>query len=568
MTAARRDERGRDGRGDAPPDMFGNAVDAAGNVEDVGHVSLRGALGATIRVATQGRAVAEKGVGLAVEAVRIGVGRSAVAPAPNDWRFKHPAWSENPVYRRVAQLYLAGAGAATDLVEEFRTKDWRTAEQARFAVGIATSAVAPTNFLPGNPAALERAFETGGATLVRGARNLVHDVRHNRGMPSQVDTTPFTVGGNLAATPGAVVFRNELCEVIAYTPTTAAVRERPVLTVPPPIGKYYFLDLAPGKSMFEYAVSRGIQVFTISWRNPRPEQGEWNFDTYGGAMLEALDVARDVSGSPDVNLLGFCAGGIMLSTVLSHLAAQGDERVHSASFGVMLLDFDIPAMVGAFSPKLLLRTARAGSARKGVLPAKDLAAVFAWMRPNDLVWNYWVNNYLLGQKPPANDIMAWNVDGTNLPAALHAQFLDIFGTNALSEPERLAVLGTPVDLRRITYDTYVMGALNDHLTPWRGCYRATQLIGGRSTFVLSNAGHIAGLVNPPSNPKAKFFAGPEPGPDPDAWLAEATERRGSWWEHWADWMIERSGEERPAPRKAGSRRHPALGPAPGAYVCG
>jgi polyhydroxyalkanoate synthase len=279
-----------------------------------------------------------------------------------------------------------------------------------------------------------------------------------------------------------------------------------------------------------------------------------------------VDAVCAITGSKKVNLLGLCAGGIISTLMLNHMAATGDERVNAAAFGVMLLDFEVEAPLGAFQSKSMLALARKRSASKGILSASSLASVFAWMRPNDLVWNYWVNNYLTGNDPPSFDILAWSVDGTNLPACLHAQFLDIFQNNPLPKPGALSVLGHPVDLRTIKLDTLVTGALTDHLTPWKACYRTTQLMGGDSTFVLSNAGHIAALVNPPGNPKASYYTGPKPGPDPEQWLERADKHTGTWWEVWADWVTKRSGAKRAAPATLGAKRLPVLAKAPGDYV--
>ena len=356
--------------------------------------------------------------------------------------------------------------------------------------------------------------------------------------------------------------------MIQFAPSTARVRARPVLMVPPQINKYYFMDLAPGRSFVEHAVAQGLQYFTISWRNPGAAQRRWGIDEYAGAVIDAIDVAREVTRSDAVNLLSLCAGGITSATVLGHLAEHGDERVRSASFGVTLLDFDVPAAIGMFDAHAVLGLTRLRNRLAGVLDGRGLAAVFNLLRPNDLVWNYWVNNYLLGNDPPSFDILAWNADSTNLPAALHGDFLDIFSKNLLVSPGAMRVLGTPIDLGAIETETYVTGATTDHLTPWRGCYRTTQLLGGPSTFILSNAGHIASLVNPPGNPKAHYFAGPEPGGDPDRWQAAAEQQQGTWWTHWAGWVLERSGNERKAPDRLGSRKHPAIEPAPGSYVRG
>ena len=504
---------------------------------------------------------------LGVETGKVLAGRSDIAPDRRDWRFKDETWQRHPGYRRLMQTYLAWCEAVTDAVAD-ADLDWRDRYRAEFLAELVTAAAAPTNTLAGNPAALKRALETAGMSLVRGTRNMLHDARWNRGLPTTVDASGFEVGRNLAATPGAVVYRDEVCEVLQYTPSTPTIRSRPVLLVPPQIGRYYFLDLAPGRSFVEHAVANGIPFFLISWRNPQAEQADWDMDTYAAAVDRAIDVVRDVARSDDVNLLAMCAGGILSATVLSHLAAQGDTRVRSASFGVTLLDFGVPAPVGMFRMGPLMAVGRERSSRAGVLDAKSLSAVFTLLRPNDLVFNYFVNNYLMGNKPPAFDILAWNADGTNLPAQLHRQFLELYQHNRLVEPGSFELLGTPVDLGRVDVETYVTGATTDHITPWKGCYRTTQLMSGPSTFILSNAGHIASLVNPPGNPKAHFFAGPEPGDDPEAWLAGADRTDGTWWTHWAKWITERSGDERKAPARLGSRRHKPLDPAPGLYVHG
>jgi polyhydroxyalkanoate synthase len=550
----------------ADPDLTGRAAEAADGGEPIGAIKLHSLAGSALRALARPDTV-RRGAQLTREAGRIVRGSSEIAPEKGDWRFRDPAWREHPGYRRLMQLYLAWCEQATGLVEEADLK-WRDAERARFLATVVTSALAPTNVLPGNPEALKRAFETGGASLARGVGNLVDDLLHNGGMPSTVNSAAFMVGKDLAATPGAVVHRDEVCEVIQYAASTPHVRARPVVMVAPQINKYYFMDLAPGRSFVEHAVAHGIPFFAISWRNPTTEQRDWDLDTYAAAVLRSIDVARHITKSDDVNLLSLCAGGILTTTVLNHLAAQGDARVRSASFGVTLLDFDVPAPVGMFDSPPLLSVARWRSRQAGVLDGRSLGSIFTWLRPNDLVWNYWVNNYLLGNDPPTFDILAWNADSANLPAALHRQFLQIFGDNALASPGVMNVLGTPVDLGSIEVDTYVTGATTDHLTPWRGCYRTTQLLKGNSTFVLSNAGHIASLINPPGNPKSHYFAGPEPGGDPEGWYAAAHKEQGTWWEHWATWVLERSGEERKAPARVGNRRHRPLEDAPGSYVRG
>lgn len=543
-------------------------LDKVEAAEPIGIPSAAGLLRALAAALMQPGPVSRETLRLLGELARIARGTDAFTPPAKDKRFADPAWADNPAYRRLGQGYLAASAALSRLVDQLADggADWHDVERARFAVNALTGALAPTNSLLGNPAALKRAFDTGGRSVVRGARNLLWDLRHNGGLPSQTDRRAYTVGVDLALTPGAVVHRDEVGEVLQYTPKTPTVWRRPLLIVPPPIGRFYFLDLRPGRSFIEYALDQGQQVFLVSWRNPSKKQADWGMDTYAGRVLDALQVVKSISGSEDVNVLGFCAGGILQTTVLNHLAALGDTSVHSASYGVTLLDFDEPAPIGAFSSPRLLAMAGQASRRKGVITARSLGSVFSWMRPEDLVFNYLVNNWLLGHHPPVFDILAWNADGTNLPARLHEQFLEIFRDNALCHPGKLTVLGTPIDLAQIKVPLFVTGGVTDHLTPWTGCYRTTTALSGPSTFVLSNAGHIASLVNPPGNPKASYYEGGPAGADPQDWLAGATQRTGSWWEAWAGWMCEQSGEQRPAPSELGAAGFPVLQAAPGRYV--
>jgi polyhydroxyalkanoate synthase subunit PhaC len=518
------------------------------------------------RIASAVPTVVGAGARLAGTLSKVAVSRSDIAPAKGDRRFTDPTWTQNPAYRRLMQAYLAACGAVEEVVEGVNLPDWRDRERARFVAGVLTSTLAPTNTLLGNPAAVKRAFETGGGSLGRGVRNAVHDIRYNGGMPRQVDRSAYTIGKDLAATPGAVVYRSEVLELLQYQPVTEQVRRIPIVVVPPQINKYYFMDLAPGRSLIEFAVGQRLQVFAISWRNPTREQREWDLDVYAGAVLDALDAVATITRSRQVNLFGLCAGGITTSTVLNHLTATGDDRVRSASFGVTLLDWSAPAPIGMLSAPALLKLARWRSRKAGVLDSRTLGSVFTWMRPNDLVWNYVVSSYLLGDDPPAFDILAWNADGTNLPAGLHRQFLDVFEGNSLAEPGGMTVLGSPVDLSRVSVDTYVTGGTTDHLTPWNGCFASAQLLGGSSTFVLANTGHIQTLVCPPDNPKSRYWTGPEPTGDPETWRAGATEHTGSWWEHWAGWIDTRSGTHKQAPAQLGNRIFPPLADAPGAYV--
>jgi polyhydroxyalkanoate synthase len=517
-------------------------------------------------LATDSPVAADHAFRLAGGLVRVAAG-STVEPKRNDRRFADAAFTSNPLYRRLLQAYLLWRDELLATVDDL-SLDEKSADRARFALSLVTEALAPTNAFFGNPGAIKKAFDTGGMSLVRGLRNMLGDVRHNGGMPSMVDRRPFKVGQTVATTPGAVVFRNDVLEVIQYLPSTTTIRQRPTLVVPPQINKFWVLDVAPGRSFVEHAVSKGIPLFMISWRNPGPEQRDWGLDTYLAAALEAIDATREVSGSDDVNLLSMCAGGLTTACLLSHLATTGDRRVNATALAVTAIDVSVRSQMNLLASRPTIAAALRSSARRGVLPGSEMAKIFAWLRPNDLVWNYWVNNYLMGEQPPAFDVLAWNADTTNLPAALHADFLRMFVENPLIHAGALTALGTPVDLGAVTCDIYAIGALTDHIVPWQGAYQATQLFGGRTRFVLSSSGHIQAIVNPPGNPKARYFVNPDTVADPAAWLEAATETPGTWWDDWVGWTVERSGAERPAPTRAGTRRHPALAPAPGTYVLG
>src|SRR5271166_1736629 len=503
--------------------------------------------------------------GAARELLRIALGKSQMAPEKGDKRFADPAWRENPLYRRTMQTYLYYASRVDPFIDSLGI-DGVNRERARFALTLVREAMAPTNFFLTNPAALKRYIDTGGISVGRGMANMAGDVLHNRGMPSMVDRRPFRLGENIAATPGAVIHQTEVFELIQYTPQTGNVYERPMLVVPPQVNKYYALDLAPGRSMVEYLLKQGIQVFCISWRNPTGAQRDWNFDTYAQATIEAIDAVREVTGSPDVNVMGACLGGMMVAMVQAHLAALGDHRIHSATMTVTLLDCESDGRMFLFATPQSLALAKKASLRNGAIDGWQTAQMFAWLRPNDLVWNYWVNNYLLGQDPPAFDILAWNADTTRLTSAFHHQLLDLMAGNQLVRPGTMTVLGTPIDTARIACDTYVAAGRTDHITPWHTCYRTTRMVSGRSQFVLCSSGHIQTVVADPKHPRLGYFLNPETPPEADQWMAGPERHEGSWWEHWAGWLADRSAEQVAAPQSAGSRRFPAKEPAPGTYV--
>lgn len=519
---------------------------------------------------THPRTVAKWAIALGAEQVKIAVGASELVPDSKDRRFVDESYRTSPIYRRLAQSQIALERTATSLIDELEL-DERSRLRSELIAALMTSAVSPSNTLLGNPAALREARRTNGRSLVAGMRHALHDVKANGGMPSMVDTRPFVPGETVAATPGAVVYRNQVLELIQYTPTTAQVYERPILVVPPQINRYYVLDLAPGRSLVEHLVSAGHQVFLVSWRNARPEHRDWNLDTYLTALRQASDAVLAITGAADHNLLGVCAGGMTSAALLGHLAAIGDKRVHSASFLVTILEWGVPSTVGTMVAGPVVQAARQASKSKGILDGKTLGKIFAWLRPNDLVWNYWVNNYLMGKNPPAFDVLAWNSDSTNLPAGLLSDFLTVASDNALANPGRLVALGTPVDLSAVTCDSFVVGAVTDHITPWKACYETVHLLGGTSEFVLSSQGHIQALVNPSGNPKGEYRTYPDAIGGPltsDEWEAGATAHRGSWWDHWTAWLEPRSGIRVDAPTRLGDADHPPLVDAPGTYVVG
>ena len=501
-------------------------------------------------------------LGMAVTDVMLG--RSELGPSADDKRFVDPTWSQNPLYRRYMQTYLAWRKELNSWItnSDLPAQD---VSRAQFVIALMTEAMSPTNTAL-NPAALKRFFETGGKSLMDGLTHLAKDIAHNGGMPSQVNMNAFEVGGNLATTKGSVIFRNEVLELIQYKPLTEEVFERPVLVVPPQINKFYVFDLSPEKSLARYLVNSHMQTFVVSWRNPTKSHREWGLSTYIEALKEAIDVVLEVTGSKDLSMLGACSGGITTVSLLGHYAALKEKKVHSFTLLVSVLDTELKTQVALFADERSIEAARRMSYQSGVLEGRDMARIFAWMRPNDLIWNYWVNNYLLGNEPPVFDILFWNNDTTRLPAALHGEFLELFKNNPLTRPGALEVCGTPIDLKQVKADYFVIAGLNDHITPWEACYSSAQLLGGKCEFVLSSSGHIQSILNPPGNPKARFFTSGEMTGDAKPWLETATKQSDSWWQYWRDWLHARGGKRKAAPTVLGNDNHPALEPAPGTYV--
>jgi polyhydroxyalkanoate synthase subunit PhaC len=494
-------------------------------------------------------------------------GTATTVPDKGDKRFRDPVWQSNPAYRALMQSYLTWSNAVTGWVDSLDASP-RDKLRAKLVAGLVTDALAPTNAVLTNPAAMKATLEHGGKNLVAGFHHFIADMTKNNGLPSMVDKSKFTVGENVAVSPGKVVYTEDHLELIQYAAQTAEVWSRPVFIVPPQINKFYIWDLAPGRSIVEHLVSQGHQVFVVSWRNPSEAQADWGLASYVGALDRATEVACEISGSPDLNLVGACSGGITAALLLALWGARGVERAGSLSLFVAVLDTTgaKETSLGLFANFETLELARMFSRSKGVLAGKDLARAFAWLRPNDLIWAYWVNNYLMGEEPPAFDILYWNADTTNLPAALHSDLLGLIETGGVTADGGPTIGGHALNLGHITCDTYLMGGETDHITPWDGCYLTRAGLGGSATFVLSQSGHVQSLINPPGNPKARFLTNDSAHATPEEFLAGADTHTGSWWPHWLAWLDARSGERVAAPTALGLRGRSPLGDAPGAYV--
>src|SRR3984885_1703596 len=510
--------------------------------------------------------VASQGRQLLGEMARIAVGSSEIQPSRRDRRFTDPAWQGNPLLRRVLQTYLAAAQATEGLVAGAEL-DWADSERVGFALTNLVDALAPSNSPVLNPAAVKAVIDTGGGSAVAGLRHFVADMAAPPRVPSMVEPDAFEVGADLAVTPGAVVLRTPVFELIQYRPVTTTVRQVPLLIVPPTINKFYVIDLAPGRSMAEYLVGQGQQVFMISWRNPDARQAAWDFDTYGQAVLDAMDGAARITGSERTAVLGVCSGGIIAAMVAAHLALAGEQdKIAALTLMVTVLDQARAGLASAVLDERSARLAAAASRARGYLDGRALAEVFAWLRPNDLIWNYWVNNYLLGREPPPFDILFWNADTTRMTAALHRDFLRLGVTNGLARPGGVTMLGSPVDLSLVDRDSYLVAGITDHICPWESCYRSTQLLGGSKRFVLSTSGHIAAMVNPPGNEKARYQIAKDCPADPREWLQHAESYHGSWWPDYAGWRGERWGGDPAAPDELGGGSLAPLCDAPGTYV--
>jgi polyhydroxyalkanoate synthase subunit PhaC len=492
-------------------------------------------------------------------------GEPVVAPERGDRRFHATEWRDNPMYSLLKQSYLLNSRFLTDLVEA-PDLDEATRDRLRFYMRQFVDSMSPANFAATNPDVLKLAIETKGESLKAGLANLQADLR--KGGLTITDETAFEVGRNVAASAGAVVFENELFQLIQYAPLTDKVASRPLVIVPPCINKFYILDLQPDNSFVRFAAGQGQMVFLVSWRNPDASGGQLTWDDYvEHGAIKALDVARDIAGSDQVNALGWCVGGTILSTALAVLAARGDESVASLTLLTTMLDFREPGDLGVFIDEQGVRAREETIGRGGIYPGSELGFVFQTLRANDLIWPNVINNYLKGKSPEAFDLLFWNADSTNLPGPMYAWYLrNMYLENSLIVPGKLTACGEAVDLGRIDMPSYVLATQEDHIVPWRSAYLTTQLVGGRSQFVLGASGHIAGVINPASKNKRSYWTGGKHGDSAQAWLDSATETPGSWWSHWFKWLAPRTGKPVPARSKLGNRKYKVIEPAPGRYV--
>ena len=498
----------------------------------------------------------------------VGIGtQGPVVPEPNDRRFNDEAWQRNAFFYGILQLYLLNRRYVTELVEAADLPA-PAGPKAKFMTGLVADALAPTNYLFTNPEALKRAFDTGGLSLAAGGRRFLRDLSTNGGWPAQVNKDAFAVGQNMAATPGRVVFRNEMMELLQYSPVTPEVHSIPVLFCPPWINKYYIMDLSPGKSLVEWAVRHGLTVFAMSYRNPDSSMRDVSFDDYlFQGPRAAIDVVRSITGADKVNTVSVCLGGTLNCVLVAYLEAQGEELVNSSTYLNTTIDFtDAGVLQDVFTDPATVDDMVERMENRGYLDAAEMAHTFDLLRANDLVFRYLQSSWLMGEDPPAFDLLAWNNDSTRMPAKMHAYYLRrCWIENALANDE-LDVAGTPLIVSKNNNDSYFVAAVNDHIVPWRVNYRATQLFKGNRRFVLTSGGHVAGIVNPPSS-KSRLWTNEDLPADPDQWRAGAHEVAGTWWDDWLDWVRPRSGNLVPPP-PMGNKRYPAGEDAPGTYVKG
>ncbi len=506
----------------------------------------------------------------AIDAATKGLPNQPVAEAgPGDRRFKDPEWEQNPAFSAIKQYYLLTSRWLEGLVDSIDGLDPKSRQKAQFYTRQFISAMAPTNFIATNPKVIREIQKTKGESLRKGLTNMLDDVERGRGQLhiSLTDFDAFTLGENIAATPGRVIYQNDLMQLIQYTPATATVRRRPLLIVPPWINKFYVLDLQPKNSFIKWAVDQGHTVFVISWVNPDESLTHKTFDDYVlEGPIAALDAIEKATGEPEVNAIGYCIGGTLLAITLAHMAVKGDTRVVSATFFTTMVDFADPGELGVFIDEDQIDLVEKHMQKKGYMDGAQMAQVFSMLRENDLIWSAFESNYMLGKDPRPFDLLYWNSDSTRMPVMMHSFYLrEMYLNNRLIEPDALTVAGTPIDLRRIKQPVYILSTREDHIAPWTSTYSATQIYSGPVKFVLAGSGHIAGVINPPAANKYEYWTHTRKVKSPDAFLKAAKSTDGSWWPHWDAWVGKHGGGQVPA-RAPGAGDLKAIELAPGSYV--
>jgi polyhydroxyalkanoate synthase len=487
-----------------------------------------------------------------------------VEPEKGDKRFSAPDWQFNPLFDFLKQSYLLIATALLRAASEIEGLDVKQQHKLVFYLRQFLDAISPTNVLFTNPQVIHETIQSGGQNLVRGLEHLMRDIQ--AGQLKITDTDAFAPGRNLAITPGQVVYRNKLIELIQYAPSTEKVHAIPLLLIPPWINKYYILDMQPQNSLIKFLVEHGYSVFVVSWKNPDVSMEETTFEDYLTlGLLAALDVVKEIIGSPKVNMVGYCVGGTLLAMALSYLAARGDDTVNAATFLVSLLDFSEVGDTGVFMDEPQVEYVERQMMQCGYLDCRSMATMFNMLRANDLIWSNVINNYLMGKEPPAFDLLYWNNDGTRMARAAHSFYLrNTYLENNLVKPNKIALKGVPIDLCRIHQDIYAVGTQQDHIVPWQSAWRISQLVSGPVRFVLAGSGHIAGVISPPSKGRG-YWTNDKIAENAERWLEGAEQQKGSWWMDWVEWLSSRSGEQVPAPA-VGSAAHLPIIPAPGSYV--
>ena len=493
-----------------------------------------------------------------------------IEPHRSDHRFDDEAWERNPLYYAVRQTYLLNAHYLQEMVDDLEGLNEQNHRQLSFLTRQLINAMAPTNFFLTNPEAVRRCRETWGLSLVRGMENFLEDVRRSRQMlnVSMTDTGAFRVGENVAVTPGKVVFQNDLFQLIQYQPTTETVHQRPLLVVPPFINKYYIMDLTEEDSMMRWLVSQGHTVFIMSWVNPDASYADTTFSDYvTQGVLAAMDAVEQATGEREMNAIGYCVGGTLLATTLAHLKKKGeDDRIRSATFLATLLDFRDPGEIGIYINENIVQAMESYIDRLGYYDGRLVAFSFSTLKENNLIWSFFVNNYLKGQDPLPFDLLYWNSDSTNLPAAMYKFYLrEMYVNNRLKEPNALEIAGTPIDLTSIDTPSMFVSTIKDHIAVWNSTYAGYLLPKGRKQFVLGESGHVAGIINPPHQGKYGYYLNDSEVEDPHAWFEGAERHSGSWWPHWQEWVSEFQGEE-VAPRIPGDGKLDIIEDAPGSYV--